>query len=439
MNLIARTALCAALAVALPVTGQGQQPLTHAERAATVEGVARQLERGYVFQEDGSQMAQAVRGRAARGEYDAVVDGHAFARLLTEHLREVSHDAHVRVDYSAAVLPPEPDEGPAIPPVEEFRKLRDELAPQNYGLQKVEILPGNIGYIRWDYFGPPEFAGDTYAGAMAMVAETDALIIDLRGNMGSRSTEAGPMLSTYFFERPVHLIDVKWSFDRVPRQLWSWGHVPGRRYLDKPVYLLTSRRTFSGGEEFAYNLKRLGRATLVGDTTGGGANGGGPRRASDHFSVFVPFGRMMNPVDGSNWEGVGVAPDLAVASGKALLSAQLEALRALEATTTDERKADALRQARAGVSEQLGQFRRVHFELRGYPDAQRVGLAGEFNFWASRSTPMVRRGDRWVAEVEMEPGRHLYRFIVDGQRVLDPANPETRGEGRDRSSVRVVQ
>lgn len=435
-------ALAAVLCAAVPAiaqVAQQPQPLAPAERTAAVEGVARQLERGYVFQEVGTQMAEAVRGRAARGEYNSIADGRELARLLTEHLREVSHDGHVRVEYSAAVLPPEPDEGPAIPPVEEFRKLRGELAPQNYGLKKVEILPGNIGYIRWDYFGPPEFAGDAYAGAMAMVAETDALIIDLRGNMGSRSTEAGPMLSTYFFERPVHLIDVKWSFDRAPRQLWSWGHVPGRRYLEKPVYLLTSRRTFSGGEEFAYNLKRLGRATLVGDTTGGGANGGGPRRASDHFSVFVPFGRMMNPLDGSNWEGVGVAPDLAVPSGKALLTAQLEALRAIEATSPDERKAAALRQARAGAMEQLGQFRRVRFELKGYPDAQRVGVTGEFNSWASRSTPMARSGDRWVAEVEVEPGRHLYRFIVDGQRVLDPANPETTGEGRDRSSVRLVR
>ena len=110
------------------------------------------------------------------------------------------------------------------------------------------------------------------AAAMAFVAGTDALIIDLRENGGSISPDAIPMLATWFFERPTHLIDLKWNTEPTPRQLWTWAHVPGRRYLEKPVYILTSRRTFSGAEEFAYDLKNLGRATIVGDTTGGGAN-----------------------------------------------------------------------------------------------------------------------------------------------------------------------
>src|SRR5690606_34087222 len=122
----------------------------------------------------------------------------------------------------------------------------------------------------------------------------------------------------------THLIDLKWNAEERPRQLWTWAHVPGKRYLDKPLYILTSRRTFSGAEEFAYDLKNLKRATIVGDTTGGGANPGGTRMVAPRFEMFIPVGRVTSPVTGTNWEGVGVIPDLAVAPAKALLTAQGE-------------------------------------------------------------------------------------------------------------------
>lgn len=437
MNLNQRLLLAASLCLAIASNGRAQT-VTPAERAAAIDGVAKQIEAGYVFPEIGKRMAAAIRQRAARGEYNGITDAHELAARLTAHLRAAGKDLHVSVSYSPEVLPPERPGSP-IPTPEETTRFKSDLARDNYGFKRVEILPGNIGYIRIDLFTPPEFAGDTYAAAMAFVAESDALIIDLRENGGSISPYAIPMFSTYFFEQPTHLIDLKWNFEETPRQLWTGAYVPGRRYLNKPMYVLTSRKTFSGAEQFAYDLKNLKRATIIGDTTGGGANPGGTRRASDHFHVFVPFGRVTSPITKSNWEGVGVVPDIVVSPGKALLVAQLEAIRKLKTAATEDRHKAALALAEADVNTRLARFRRVTFELKGYERAKDVFVAGEFNTWSPNATRLTRKGDRWIAEAEVEAGRQPYKFIVDGEWILDPANRETEQAGQFVNSILVVR
>ena len=357
--------------------------------------------------------------------------------MLTEHLREVGKDLHVAVFYSPEKLPAERSGSPEPSP-EQLARFKANLARDNYGLRKTEILPGNIGYIKLDLFTPPEYAGETYAAAMAFVANTEALIIDLRDNGGAISPDAIPMFSSYFFAQPVHLIDLKWNTEDSPRQLWSWAYVPGKRYLDKPVYILTSRRTFSGAEEFAYDLKNLRRATIVGDTTGGGANPGGTRRASDHFEIFVPFGRVTSPITKTNWEGVGVWPDVATSANKALLVAQRDALSKLIAAAQDDAEKGALTAARSDVEGKLTAFKTITFELSGHEHARQVFVAGSFNSWSPRATPLVRAGNKWVARVEVEPGRITYKFVVDGAWMPDPANNQTEGSGQFVNSVRIV-
>lgn len=409
--------------------------ISAAERVAAIEGVAQQIEQGYVFTDAGAQMAAALRTHAAHGAYDAIDDGPDLARQLTNDLRAVGRDLHVSVSFSPEALPPEP-ETPSAPSPEELAQFRAQLARDNYGFKRIEILPGNIGLIRFDLFAPPEFAAETYFAAMAFVADTDALILDLRENGGSMSPDAIPLLCTYFFNQPVHLIDLTWSGEPT-RQLWTLGYVPGRRYLNKPIYVLTSRRTFSGAEEFAYDLQNLKRATIVGEMTGGGANPGGSRRASNHFMVFVPFGRVASPMTGTNWEGTGVTPDIAVPAGKALLMAQIAGLRELQ-VTADAQRREELEHAEQEAAARLARFIRTRFVLEGYPDAGKVGLAGDFNSWSPHSNPMTRTADHWVAEVEAEPGRQRYKFVVDGKWLRDPANPETDHTGDTANSVRQI-
>jgi C-terminal processing protease CtpA/Prc len=162
---------------------------------------------------------------------------------------------------------------------------------------------------------------------MNFVNGTDALIIDLRGNGGGNPAMVALICSYLFGPEPVHLNDLYWREGDRTDQFWTRKEVAGKRYLNKDVYVLTSKRTFSGAEEFTYNLKNLKRATIVGETTGGGAHPGGMFRMSPHFGAFIPTGRAINPITKTNWEGTGVTPDVAVPAEQALVVARLMALK----------------------------------------------------------------------------------------------------------------
>lgn len=417
---------------------QPEVKMDAAARTHAIEAVLRRLTDGYVFPDVARKMARTVREHAARKAYDSITTGEELAAVLTRDLRAVSNDRHIRVNYSAAVLPPEPS--PSLSPTPEQREeARRTRARENFGLSKLDILPGNVGFLQFRYLAPPELAGDTYSAAMNYLANTDALIIDLRTCGGSISEDAIPMLCSYFFAEPTHLNDLYWRAGNKTRQLWTWAHVPGKRFLNKPIYLLTSRSTFSGAEELAYDLKNLKRATVVGETTGGGANPGGTQRANDHFSVWVPAGRAINPITKTNWEGVGVAPDVPVSASRALHTAHQAVLKQLIAGAAEEGWRNVLKRALGNVERQAAHFKKVAFSLPGYPGAREVRIAGSFNNWNAEANPLSRKGGAWGVEVETLPGRISYKFIVDGQWILDPANPDTEQDGEYVNSVRVVE
>jgi hypothetical protein len=438
MQLACFLAACAALAAASTARAEPKPLLDAAARSRAIDGVARCLKEGYVFPEMGLKMDKAVRDRAAGGAYDRIADGEELAAALTMDLRAVSHDHHIRVGYSVEALPPEPEKFLTQPPLMSEEERRG-MARENFGLTKLDILKGNIGFLQFRLLAPPEVAGETYIAAMNYLANTDALIIDLRTCGGAISPDAIPMLCSYFFARPTHLNDIYWRPDNSTRQFWTWAHVPGKRYLDRPIYLLTSHGTFSGAEELAYDLKNLKRATVIGETTGGGAHGGGDRRADDHFTVWVPFGRAINPITRTNWEGIGVSPDVAVSAVRALHRAHTTALQQLIATTEDRTWKERLKGVLAEVERDAPRLKKVAFTLKGHSDAQAVSVAGTFNSWAPGANPLVRRGDAWTGEVEAEPGRLAYKFVVDGRWILDPANPRTEPDGEYVNSVRLVQ
>ena len=304
-------------------------------RAQLIEAVAKRLEDSYVFPDVAKKMGAHLRERAAKGEYDAVASAQALAAKLTEDLQSVSRDKHLRVRYSYEPLPERPER--REPSAEERERFRKELSWMNHAFEKVERLPGNVGYIEFRGFADAEAGAETVAAAMNFVANTDALIIDLRRN-GGGSPEMVALICSYFFgPDPVHLNDLYWREGNRTEEFWTRKEVAGKRYLGKDVYVLTSNRTFSGAEEFTYNLKNLKRATIVGETTGGGAHPGGGFRLSEHFAMFVPTGRAISPVTKTNWEGTGVEPDVKVAADLALKTAHLAALRKNVANVKDDR------------------------------------------------------------------------------------------------------
>ena len=308
--------------------------LDAAARAAVIDGALTALNEGYVFPDVAKQMEQAIRARQQRKEYDSITGARQLAQTLTDHLRDVSHDKHLRVNYVPQVSPQPPpaasDAGPSPDEQTRMDQQRAIAGRSNFGFVRVERLAGNIGYVDFRAFMPPAVAGDTAAAAMTFLASCDAVVFDMRQNGGGDPSMVAFITSYLFGPQPVHLNDFYNRPQNETRQSWTLPYVPGRRLTNKDVYVLTSSRTFSGAEEFTYNLKHLKRATVVGETTGGGAHLVGGRRINDHFMIDVPSGRPINAVTKTDWEGVGVEPDVKVSADNALKTAHLIALEKQE-------------------------------------------------------------------------------------------------------------
>jgi C-terminal processing protease CtpA/Prc len=225
---------------------------------------------------------------------------------------------------------------------EEEERMLARLRRNNFGFAKLEHLAGNVGYLDLRGFNEARWAGRTAVAAMNFLAHSDAVIIDLRQNGGGNPSMI-QLISSYFFDEPVHLNSFYIRDEDRTKQFWSHAFVDGPRMTDVDLYILTSARTFSAAEEFTYNMKNLERATIVGETTGGGAH---PVRMVGFPDLKVrmslPFGRAVNPITGTNWEGTGIEPHIAVPQAEALDVAHLEALRRLGEKTEDEEMKAAL-------------------------------------------------------------------------------------------------
>ena len=313
------------IAIACAQPEQPDLTIDPATRTQVIDGILKRLNNSYVFPEVAKKMEQSIRERVDKKEYDQITSAKQFATKLTEDLQAVSHDKHLRVRYSNQAIP---ERGPQREPTaEEREQRRRDLTWVNHGFGKVERLPGNIGYLEFFNFADEELGADTVAAAMNFINGTDALIIDMRKNGGGNPAMVALVCSYLFGPEPVHLNDLYWREGNRTDEFWTKKEVAGKRYLNKDVYVLTSKRTFSGAEEFTYNLKNLKRATIIGETTGGGAHPGGGFRINEHFGVFVPTGRAISPITKTNWEGTGVAPDISVPADQALLVARLMAMK----------------------------------------------------------------------------------------------------------------
>jgi hypothetical protein len=322
-----------------------------AERKTVIDGVLEKVEANYVFPDVGKKMAEAIRARQAKKEYDSITSAKDLASTLTKHLREVSRDLHLGVRFNAEASPKDFDRGPSE---EQQKRMRESAALRNFGFKKVERLgSGGIGLLELEGFMPAEMIGETAAAAMGFLANNDAVIIDLRKN-GGGSPDAVILLCSYFFEDSTHLNSIYNRLTDTTKQYWSHPVVPGKKLIGKDVYVLTSGRTFSAAEEFTYNLQSQKRATIVGETTGGGAHPTRGFRITEHFGVGVPFARSINPVTKTNWEGTGVKPDVAVPADQALLTAQLLALKKAAAKySSDKEKTAAIQRDIESVQKEL--------------------------------------------------------------------------------------
>jgi C-terminal processing protease CtpA/Prc len=280
----------------------------------------------YIFPEKAERAAAAIRVRLEAGEYDDLDDA-TLAERLTGQLFDLCGDKHLRLRVRDIELQTASTEA------ELEAAWREQLRLNNYGIAKVERLDGNIGYLDLRSVAEPAVGGRAIVAAMELVSHTHALIIDLRKNRGG-SPDGAIFWNSYLFpDGQTHLNSIHRAGGEA-RQYWTLAYLPGERYLDRPVYVLISDVTFSGGEEFCYNLKAQGRATLIGQTTRGGAHPTEFFPITPTLFFTVPIARSVNPVTGTNWEGTGVEPDIAVPAEEAFAVAYRNALRHVLTTST---------------------------------------------------------------------------------------------------------
>jgi C-terminal processing protease CtpA/Prc len=281
----------------------------------------------YIFPDKAQQAAAGIRGRLADGEYDGL-DEEALGERLTAELFTVCQDKHLRVRVR--------EEGmrEALTEAELEVAWREQLRLTNYGIARVERLDGNVGLLDLRAVTSAGVGGRAIVAAMELVSQTHALIVDLRRNRGG-SPDGAIFWTSYFFpDGDTHLNSIYEGATGRTRQYWSHAWLPGDRYLDRPVYLLTSGTTFSGGEDICYNLKAQGRAVVVGETTRGGAHPTEVFPITPTFEITVPVARSVNPITGGNWEGTGVEPDVAVDAAEGFDVAYRQALQHVLASAT---------------------------------------------------------------------------------------------------------
>jgi len=410
------------LAALLAGAAQAQTPakvaLDKTLRKQTIEAITVLLDSNYVFPETAKKMNQLVLKNLGSGKYIKITDPEELAGRLTDDLRSVSHDLHLNVRY-------EPGQIAAM----RADTLKNQVPPElikswqkiNYGFVKVEYLPGNVGYLELRAFTDPKIpeAGQAAISAMNYLANSQAIIFDLRKN-GGGYPEMIQLLSSYLFAEPTHLNDIYERPGNTTQQYWSLPYIPGSRRPDVPVYILTSNYTFSGAEEFSNNLKELKRATIVGENTGGGAHPVDFKIVNDLFTLSLPFGRAINPVSKSNWEGTGVIPNVKVPADSAFNTAYLMALDTLLKSAADQQDKQDLKNIRLLKQAEFSNYKVPDEKLRSY-----AGTYGARNIIYQQGQLYLTRNGR--------PGYKLFPFSdasfiaeITGARIDFINNPEGR-------------
>jgi len=342
-----------ALALIAPAAFPQQPPspsIDAAQKKAIVDEISTLLDKNYIFPDTAKKVGDALRAKLKSGDLDKMNDARAFAQTLSQVILATGKDKHMGFAFNPAAA--EDIRRMMSQSVEERRKVEERRLEnarrENFGFKKVEQLPGNVGYLDFRMFASPDQAGPTAVAALNFLAYCDAIIIDLRQNGGGEPAQI-QLMCTYFFPEMAHLNDIYYREGDLWENYWTLPYVPGPKPVNADLYILTSSRTFSGAEEFTYNMKNLKRGTVIGETTGGGAHPTRTMIVQKDYLLRVPFARSVNPFSKTNWEGTGVEPDIACPAAEAFDKAYAMALEKLAAKTKDPDRKARLEWTSAGV------------------------------------------------------------------------------------------
>ncbi len=367
------------------LAGDNDREINAAIQGAIIDSVSKALLDNYIFLDKAEAMVKSVRSKYTSGGYKEIKLLSEFARQLVTDLRAVSNDKHISMGHvSEQMLHDMQAQGDTTAP----DPFLQEMIESNMGFKKLEILDGNVGYLDLRGFCPAEVGGETAIAAMNFLSGCDAVIFDLRQNGGGDPSMI-QLLSSYLFEHPVHLNSFYIRSLDTMQQFWTQAYVPGKKLPQADVFVLTSPYTFSGAEEFSYNLKNTKRGTIIGKSTGGGAHPTAPHMfANLNIVVNIPYGRAINPISGTNWEGVGVAPDVDVDPEQALPVAHMMAMDAIASRTVDIRKKERLQWASEALSAEVKPMTLDPSMLAEY-----VGTYGPRRVWLDDGKLLYQRGE----------------------------------------------
>lgn len=287
-----------------------------------VDSLAGQITKYYVFEEKAKEMSEHLKMQCKKGVYNNINDPHILAAMLTNDVNSIHLDEHFHVEYNPGMA----DE--LLGNIDDVPKMVAErlnkAKSKNFGFKKVEILSGNIGYLEISSFSRlNEYSKATADAALKMVSNTNALIIDLRYGVGG-SPEMINHIISYFFKEKIHVSDIFIRSENATLNYYTKPREEKNNLTEIPIYILSSYKTFSAAEGLMYELQSLKRATVVGETTRGGAHTVTYRALSSGFVADIPFGRAIIPMTKTNWEGTGITPDISVSADMALETAEMK-------------------------------------------------------------------------------------------------------------------
>ena len=308
----------------MTMAAQSEVTIDHDFQKEAIETLSQLILENYVYEDVAQKTVAHLQSESTIQSFQDQKDLKSFAEALTKAVQSINKDKHMRI------RPARPRKAPENTPermIEDHLHRLEQSREDMAGFKSVQRFDGNVGYLEIFGFAGVQIGAPAADRYMYLLSTADAIIIDLRKNGGGDPSMV-QYLCSYFFEDKVHLNSLYWREGDHTEEFWTLEQVGGKKLPEVPLFVLTSSRTFSGAEEFAYNMQTRERATLIGETTGGGANPGGIYRINSQLSVFIPTGAAINPITKTNWEGVGVVPEVKTTKDEALDKALVLAKKA---------------------------------------------------------------------------------------------------------------
>lgn len=349
--------------------------LTNEYKKETIEKLSLLIQDFYIFPDVAKKTTELIYKQFEVGYFDKCIDNETFATVLTESLQSVSKDKHMRIMVNTPFIAPkntlEAKSEHRMGQISNYRSL-------NHGFKELKMLEGNVAYLDLRMFAPIEMAKEIADAYMKLLSLSDAIIIDLSNNGGGDPAMV-QYLCSYFFDKKLHLNSLFYREGNRTQEYWTLEKVEGKKMDDIPLFIMIGEETFSGAEEFSYNMQTQKRATLIGQISAGAANPGGTRGINENLSVFIPTGKAINPITNTSWEGIGVQPEIHTKKEDTFEQAHILAQKA--ANFLRKNKLETYIQLQQKLNHHLENFKQEESEINISTSLKNLVDSGLFGEW----------------------------------------------------------